>query len=144
MERVKQFDKDGDGLIENEGFPDQTYDTWSATGASAYSGGLWVAALSAAKEICQGSGKFEVEFTVRGNFSYFSPRLPLKMAFIAVLGKHSNATEYGTMWAQARESFHSKLWNGQYYNYDTSTNVQVCQFIKIIRIFSGRFDTDIL
>jgi non-lysosomal glucosylceramidase len=26
------FDKDGDGMLENEGFPDQTYDTWSATG----------------------------------------------------------------------------------------------------------------
>lgn len=23
-----QFDTDGDGLIENGGFPDQTYDTW--------------------------------------------------------------------------------------------------------------------
>ncbi|GMH25668.1 hypothetical protein Nepgr_027511 [Nepenthes gracilis] len=45
---LDQFDKDGDGMIENEGFPDQTYDTWSATGVSAYSGGLWVAALQAA------------------------------------------------------------------------------------------------
>jgi non-lysosomal glucosylceramidase len=39
------FDKNNDGMIENEGFPDQTYDTWSATGVSAYSGGLWVASL---------------------------------------------------------------------------------------------------
>ena len=34
-------------MIENSGFPDQTYDTWTATGPSAYCGGLWVAALSA-------------------------------------------------------------------------------------------------
>lgn len=40
-----QFDKDGDGMIENEGFPDQTYDTWSAVGISAYCGGLFVATL---------------------------------------------------------------------------------------------------
>lgn len=45
---MDQFDKDGDGMIENEGFPDQTYDAWSVSGVSAYSGGLWVAALQAA------------------------------------------------------------------------------------------------
>jgi non-lysosomal glucosylceramidase len=28
MEYSMQFDTDGDGLIENGGFPDQTYDTW--------------------------------------------------------------------------------------------------------------------
>ncbi|GAV69779.1 DUF608 domain-containing protein/GBA2_N domain-containing protein [Cephalotus follicularis] len=48
MAYMDQFDKDGDGMIENEGFPDQTYDAWSVTGVSAYSGGLWVAALQAA------------------------------------------------------------------------------------------------
>ncbi|KAE8022276.1 hypothetical protein FH972_008088 [Carpinus fangiana] len=48
MAYMDQFDKDGDGMIENEGFPDQTYDVWSANGVSAYSGGLWVAALQAA------------------------------------------------------------------------------------------------
>ncbi|CAH8332020.1 unnamed protein product [Eruca vesicaria subsp. sativa] len=45
---LDQFDKDGDGMIENEGFPDQTYDAWRVTGVSAYCGGLWVAALQAA------------------------------------------------------------------------------------------------
>ncbi|CAI9260116.1 unnamed protein product [Lactuca saligna] len=48
MAYMEQFDKDGDGMVENEGFPDQTYDTWSVSGVSAYSGGLWVAALQAA------------------------------------------------------------------------------------------------
>ncbi|GMY07917.1 non-lysosomal glucosylceramidase-like [Fagus crenata] len=48
MAYMDQFDKDGDGMIENEGFPDQTYDAWSVKGVSAYSGGLWVAALQAA------------------------------------------------------------------------------------------------
>ena len=54
MERLDKFDRDGDGMIENDGFPDQTYDTWAATGVSAYSGGLYVAALSAMREICRG------------------------------------------------------------------------------------------
>ncbi|KAJ6850666.1 non-lysosomal glucosylceramidase-like [Iris pallida] len=48
MAYMDQFDKDKDGMIENEGFPDQTYDVWSVTGVSAYTGGLWVAALQAA------------------------------------------------------------------------------------------------
>ena len=34
------FDNDKDGMIENEGFPDQTYDIWTATGVHAYSGGF--------------------------------------------------------------------------------------------------------
>ncbi|KAL1209583.1 hypothetical protein V5N11_035862 [Cardamine amara subsp. amara] len=45
---LDQFDKDEDGMIENEGFPDQTYDAWRVEGVSAYCGGLWVAAVQAA------------------------------------------------------------------------------------------------
>ncbi|KAL4310989.1 hypothetical protein GQ457_01G000170 [Hibiscus cannabinus] len=51
MVYMEQFDKDGDRMIENEGFPDQTYDTWSVSGISAYCGGLWVAALQAASAL---------------------------------------------------------------------------------------------
>ncbi|GER29230.1 non-lysosomal glucosylceramidase [Striga asiatica] len=51
MAYMEQFDRDGDGMIENEGFPDQTYDTWSVSGVSAYCGGLWVAALQAASRL---------------------------------------------------------------------------------------------
>lgn len=53
---MEQFDKDGDGMIENEGFPDQTYDAWSANGVSAYCGGLWVAALQAASALANEVG----------------------------------------------------------------------------------------
>ncbi|KAJ4713800.1 Non-lysosomal glucosylceramidase [Melia azedarach] len=53
---MDQFDKDGDGMIENEGFPDQTYDAWSVNGVSAYSGGLWVAALQAASALAREVG----------------------------------------------------------------------------------------
>ncbi|KAL8139738.1 hypothetical protein V2J09_005759 [Rumex salicifolius] len=53
MAYMEQFDKDKDGMIENDGFPDQTYDTWSVSGVSAYSGGLWVAALQAASALAR-------------------------------------------------------------------------------------------
>ncbi|XP_021891614.1 non-lysosomal glucosylceramidase-like [Carica papaya] len=56
MAYMDQFDKDGDGMIENEGFPDQTYDTWSVSGVSAYCGGLWVAALQAASALAREVG----------------------------------------------------------------------------------------
>ncbi|KAL5789347.1 hypothetical protein ACOSQ2_004235 [Xanthoceras sorbifolium] len=56
MAYMDQFDKDGDGMIENEGFPDQTYDTWSVSGVSAYSGGLWVAALQATSAMAREVG----------------------------------------------------------------------------------------
>ncbi|KAF9603546.1 hypothetical protein IFM89_037027 [Coptis chinensis] len=56
MAYMEQFDKDGDGMIENEGFPDQTYDAWSVKGVSAYTGGLWVAALQAASAMAREIG----------------------------------------------------------------------------------------
>ncbi|XP_030017791.1 non-lysosomal glucosylceramidase-like [Sphaeramia orbicularis] len=45
MESEMKFDLDGDGLIENSGYADQTYDGWTVTGPSAYCGGLWLASL---------------------------------------------------------------------------------------------------
>jgi Predicted bile acid beta-glucosidase len=53
MEKSVEWDKDGDGLIENSGKPDQTYDTWVMTGPSAYCGGLWITAVSAMIQFCQ-------------------------------------------------------------------------------------------
>jgi uncharacterized protein (DUF608 family) len=38
---IDQFDRDGDGMVETEGSPDQTYDIWSVSGVN--NGGLWVA-----------------------------------------------------------------------------------------------------
>jgi non-lysosomal glucosylceramidase len=45
---LKAFDLDGDGIPENSGAPDQTFDDWRLQGISAYCGGLWIAALEAA------------------------------------------------------------------------------------------------
>lgn len=84
MAYMDQFDKDGDGMIENDGFPDQTYDVWSVKGVSAYCGGLWVAALQAASAMAREVGdkaseelfwnKFQKAKSVYGklwNGSYF-------------------------------------------------------------------------
>ena len=45
MEVAISWDSDKDGLIENGGTPDQTYDTWVMTGPSSYCCSLWLAAL---------------------------------------------------------------------------------------------------
>ncbi|HRY23988.1 MAG: hypothetical protein H6852_05080 [Geminicoccaceae bacterium] len=45
LDALARFDRDGDGLIENDGVPDQTFDNIPMLGPSAYCGGLWLAAL---------------------------------------------------------------------------------------------------
>jgi non-lysosomal glucosylceramidase len=90
MEYLKQFDH-GDGLIENEGYPDQTYDTWVTRGASAYSGGLYLAALRATEEIAR------------------------------ALGDSSTATQYHSFFEKAQGAYIKKLWNGSYFNYDSGS-----------------------
>lgn len=87
MEHLKQYDTDGDGLIENGGFPDQTYDDWIASGESAYSGSLYVAALKA------------------------TARMAEKM------GEPSKAKAYDALFTRAQAAFEKKLWNGSYFNY---------------------------
>jgi non-lysosomal glucosylceramidase len=85
-----RFDKDGDGMIENEGFPDQTYDTWSVNGVSAYSGGLWLACLQAGAALAE------------------------------VMGETALCDSYQNKLSSARAVYQKLLWNGEYYNYDTS------------------------
>eukprot|EP01125_Pyxidicula_operculata_P011846 TRINITY_DN387_c0_g1_i1.p1 TRINITY_DN387_c0_g1~~TRINITY_DN387_c0_g1_i1.p1 ORF type:complete len:741 (-),score=202.78 TRINITY_DN387_c0_g1_i1:616-2838(-) len=89
----KNFDKNDDDMIENEGFPDQTYDTWSAVGCSAYSGGLWVAALKAA--------------------AYISCVMKDQDSYKTYWGMYINArTVYLKLWNE----------NGGYFDYDTSVS----------------------
>ncbi|CAL9242910.1 unnamed protein product [Arabidopsis halleri] len=90
MAYMAQFDKDGDGMIENEGFPDQTYDTWSASGVSAYCGGLWVAALQAASALAR------------------------------VVGDKNSQDYFWSKFQKAKVVYEKKLWNGSYFNYDNS------------------------
>ncbi|EWM29848.1 beta- gba2 type family protein [Nannochloropsis gaditana] len=91
------FDRDGDGLIENSGFPDQTYDIWTVKGPSAYTGGLWVAALTAMAALG------EAVTTTNGGSD--------AQAVVA---------HYQALATQAREAYAGHLWNGTYFDYDNS------------------------
>nr|CAD7442175.1 unnamed protein product [Timema bartmani] len=90
MEKALEWDSDGDGLIENGGSPDQTYDSWVMKGPSAYCGSLWLAAL----------------FCIS------------KMADL--VGETGVAARYRAILEKAKQAFQKKLWNGQYYNFDCS------------------------
>ncbi|KAA0199669.1 hypothetical protein HAZT_HAZT011495 [Hyalella azteca] len=89
MESSSKFDTDGDGLIENSGTADQTFDTWVMHGPSAYCCSLWLAALGAMEELAD------------------------------VLGCGEERTKYAQMLTKAQTSMEKKLWNGSYYNFDS-------------------------
>ncbi|CAG4974270.1 unnamed protein product [Parnassius apollo] len=89
LRRARLWDADGDGLIENRGFPDQTYDAWVMTGPSAYCGGLWIAAISS---VC---------------------------SMANILGFEDDEKEFSKLLEQARKSYEEKLWSGAYYRFDT-------------------------
>lgn len=101
LQYLRKYDRDGDGIPENEGYPDQTYDTWLVSGESAYSGSLWLAALRAAEEIAK------------------------------QLGDPAKAAEYHALFTQSQASYIKKLWTGEYFRYDTNSeyrdNVQADQ-----------------
>ncbi|KAM3293830.1 hypothetical protein ACQJBY_037011 [Aegilops geniculata] len=88
MAYMEQFDKDKDGMIENEDFPDQTYDVWSMAGVSAYCGGLWVAALQAASALAH------------------------------EVGDRASEKLFWNKYEKAKSVYDKKLWNGSYFNYD--------------------------
>uniref|UniRef100_A0A3P8USU4 Non-lysosomal glucosylceramidase n=1 Tax=Cynoglossus semilaevis TaxID=244447 RepID=A0A3P8USU4_CYNSE len=90
MESELKFDLDGDGLIENSGYADQTYDGWKVTGPSAYCGGLWLASLCV---MC-------------------------KMA--EVLKSDASLQYYKDLLDRGSAAYDKLLWNGKYYNYDSS------------------------
>jgi len=90
IEYLRQFDHGG-GVPENGGYPDQTYDDWVTTGVSAYSGGLWLAALRAGEETAR------------------------------VLGDRKSAAEYHALFLRGQQTYVSRLWNGEYFRYDTGS-----------------------
>jgi non-lysosomal glucosylceramidase len=91
LDHLKQYDHDGDGLPENDGYPDQTYDEWVVRGESAYCGGLFLAGVRAAEEIAR------------------------------VLGDAPAADRYHALFARSQASYVKKLWNGEYFRYDTAS-----------------------
>jgi non-lysosomal glucosylceramidase len=88
MQHLRQYDTDGDGMIKNGGFPDQTYDDWVARGESAYCGGLYLAALRATAEMAR------------------------------VLNDNDTAASYDALFKKAQAAYIRNLWNGKYFNYD--------------------------
>lgn len=92
MITVQSQDQDGDGLIDSEGLPDQTYDAWSVTGASAYCGGLHVATLVSVVEMARELNDTETQ------------------------------KKYEEILTRARQAYNDKLWNGEYYKYDCSNS----------------------
>ena len=90
IEYLRQFDHGG-GIPENSGYPDQTYDSWVVRGVSAYSGGLWLAALRAAEESAR------------------------------ILGESQTADEYHALFLKGQKTYIAQLWNGEYFRYDTNS-----------------------
>ena len=101
LEHLRQYDRDGDGVPENDGYPDQTYDEWVVTGESAYCGALWLGALRAAEEIAR------------------------------ALGDTVAVSKYHDLFTKSQASYVKKLWNGEYFRYDTASeyrdNIQADQ-----------------
>ncbi|MFQ3616445.1 MAG: GH116 family glycosyl hydrolase [Cyanobacteriota bacterium] len=111
LDYLKTFDLDNDGIPENSGAPDQTFDDWRLQGISAYCGGLWIAALEAAIAIAQALGVQDEEF-----------------------GSHP----WREWLTQSRSIFHPTLWNGQYYKLDSGSGSDVVMADQLCGQFYGR------
>jgi non-lysosomal glucosylceramidase len=109
---VKKFDLDGDGIPENSGAPDQTFDDWRLNGVSAYCGGLWLAALESAIAICD------------------------------ILKDHKNTISqksiYQTWLNQSKPIYQEKLWNGKYYRLDSESGSNVVMADQLCGQFYAR------
>lgn len=91
LDYLTRFERNGQGIPENDGVPDQTYDVWSMRGVSAYCGGLWLAALRAGQ----------------------------KMG--AILGDQAASQKYAAWFQKAEPNYVKDLWNGKYFAYDTGS-----------------------
>jgi non-lysosomal glucosylceramidase len=92
LDYLKRFDTKGDGIPQNEGIPDQTYDTWRMRGTSAYCGSLWLAALKAAVRLA------------------------------GIVGDSAASRKYQAWYDKAQPHFVQELWNGRYFNYDMESS----------------------
>jgi non-lysosomal glucosylceramidase len=108
---LKAFDLDGDGIPENSGAPDQTFDDWKLKGVSAYCGGLWLAALEAAiaiGEILGDTGEIETQEAI---------------------------ATYKAWLQQSQAVYQEKLWNGEYYQLDSESGSDIVMADQL----SGQF-----
>lgn len=112
MEYQQQFCTLQNDMIQNSGFPDQTYDIWTATGTSAYCGGLWIAACSAMSQMAATMEQCGVT-DKQGSSAY----------------THT-AAKYATKAENARKVYQDQLWNGRYYQYDNSQNAHATSIMS--------------
>ncbi|QNP29608.1 GH116 family glycosyl hydrolase [Cylindrospermopsis curvispora] len=112
LDYLKQFDIDGDGIPENSGAPDQTFDDWRLSGVSAYCGALWLAALEAAIAIC--------------DVLINRPELPN-------VGEQRSI--YENWLNQSSPVYQQKLWNGKFYRLDSESGSNVVMADQL----SGQF-----
>ncbi|MBD2097813.1 bile acid beta-glucosidase [Trichocoleus sp. FACHB-591] len=115
---LKTFDLDGDGIPENSGAPDQTFDDWRLQGISAYCGALWIAALEAAIAIGQ--------ILINQHTATSDAEIEAAIA------------TYQTWLVQARPLYQAKLWNGQYYRLDSESGSDVVMADQLCGQFYAR------
>ncbi|GAB1539650.1 GH116 family glycosyl hydrolase [Scytonema sp. NUACC21] len=121
LDYLKTFDIDGDGIPENSGAPDQTFDDWRLQGVSAYCGGLWLAALEAAIAICE----------VLTDYKHNNPKNnPDNVAV--------QKSIYQAWLEQSRPVYQEKLWNGQYYRLDSESGSDVVMADQLCGQFYAR------
>ncbi|MFQ6538288.1 MULTISPECIES: GH116 family glycosyl hydrolase [Aphanothece] len=111
---LKTFDANADGLPDNGGAPDQTFDDWPLQGVSAYCGALWIAALEAALAMAQ--------------------QLQLAMG----LDTSAEQREFGTWLEQSRGNFDRLLWNGEFYRIDAESGTPVVMADQLCGDFYAR------
>jgi non-lysosomal glucosylceramidase len=111
---LKTFDANDDGLPDNGGAPDQTFDDWPLKGVSAYCGALWIAALEAALAIAQ------------------------QLQLSTGLDTSSEQQEFSSWLAQSRANFDTLLWNGEYYDIDAESGTPVVMADQLCGDFYAR------
>jgi non-lysosomal glucosylceramidase len=122
---LKEFDLDGDGIPENSGAPDQTYDDWELQGISAYCGGLWIAALEAAIKIGD----------ILLNRPPMNPQLQPENYPDCI---ENQLEVYQTWLTQSRAIYHDTLWNGDYYKLDSESGSDVVMADQLCGQFYAR------
>jgi non-lysosomal glucosylceramidase len=111
---LKTFDANNDGLPDNGGAPDQTFDDWPLKGVSAYCGALWIAALEAALAIAQ------------------------QLQLSTGLDTSSEQRTFSSWLEQSRANFDTLLWNGEYYDIDAESGTPVVMADQLCGDFYAR------
>ena len=116
LDYLKAFDKDGDGIPENSGAPDQTFDDWRLLGVSAYCGGLWLAALEAAIAISE----------------------ILLDKQVQIDNLETQKSVYKSWLEKSHPVYQEKLWNGKFYRLDSESGSDVVMADQLCGQFYAR------